>query len=284
KQAFEKEGYQLLTTECENNKQRLKYICPGGHKHYITWNHWTKGQRCAYCAGVIRKQIKFIKSEFDKEGYQLITNDYKNSRQKLKYICPEGHENETTWNNWYTGHRCPYRARPTIRKDFELIKSEFAKENYQILTKEYLNSVQKLENICSNGHRQSIRWADWRNGVRCSICYKKRQSEITKNYWKDPEYQKKIAKALHCTPNKPEQALLILLNHLFPNEYKYVGDFQFFLGGKNPDFMNINGRKSLIELYGTYWHRHDDPQDRIDHFKKFGFSTLVVWENELKNQ
>ena len=48
--------------------------------------------------------------------------------------------------------------------------------------------------------------------------------------------------------------------------------------------MNINGRKSLIELYGDYWHKNDNPQDRIDHFKQFGFDTLVIWEKELKDQ
>ena len=100
--------------------------------------------------------------------------------------------------------------------------------------------------------------------------------------WQDPIFQKKQYKARAIRPNKPETILLNLLNDLFLNEYKYVGDFQFFLGGRNPDFMNINGQKKLIELYGDYWHKNDNPQDRIDHFKQYGFDTLVIWECELK--
>ncbi len=66
--------------------------------------------------------------------------------------------------------------------------------------------------------------------------------------------------------------------------YKYVGNGEVIIGFKNPDFINVNGEKKVIELYGDYWHRNDNPQDRIDHFKKYGFDCLVIWERELKNK
>jgi len=113
---------------------------------------------------------------------------------------------------------------------------------------------------------------------------KRKISKSRKRNWEDPEYQKMQREAQNLKPNKPEQALMELLNKLFPNEYKYVGDYQFWLGGKNPDFMNINGQKKIIELYGDWWHKGQDPQDRIDHFKQYGFDTSVIWEHELKNE
>jgi len=97
-------------------------------------------------------------------------------------------------------------------------------------------------------------------------------------------YWVNMHKSLHLKPNKPEIQLNGILQKLFPNEYKYVGDLSFILGGKNPDFMNVNGQKKLIELYGDYWHKDDNPQDRKDLFKQFGFDTLVVWEKELKDK
>ena len=97
------------------------------------------------------------------------------------------------------------------------------------------------------------------------------------------EWRKAIAKGLNLKPNKPERLFLKLLNKLYPNEWKFTGDFSFILNGKSPDFTNCNGQKKLIELYGDYWHRNDDPQDRIDEFAQFGYKTLVIWENELKN-
>lgn len=110
----------------------------------------------------------------------------------------------------------------------------------------------------------------------CSIAALKKCKE-------DMTYWKNLQKSLNIKPNKPETKLGEILKEMFPNEYKYVGDFSFILGGKNPDFMNVNGRKKLVELYGDFWHKDDDPQERIDFFKQFGFDTLVIWENELKD-
>jgi very-short-patch-repair endonuclease len=84
-------------------------------------------------------------------------------------------------------------------------------------------------------------------------------------------------------PNKPEAYICSMLQFIRPNEWKYVGDGQFILGGKCPDFVNINGEKKIIELFGDYWHKGQKAQDRIDIFSRYGYKTLVIWENELKN-
>jgi hypothetical protein len=110
-----------------------------------------------------------------------------------------------------------------------------------------------------------------------------KRSKNQKERWKDPEYIKKQIEASYIKPNKLELQFEKFLNELYLGEWKYVGDFEFWLGGKNPDFMNVNGQKKLIELYGDYWHRDDNPQDRIDHFKQYGFDTLILWESELKD-
>ena len=65
--------------------------------------------------------------------------------------------------------------------------------------------------------------------------------------------------------------------------WKFVGDGQTVIDGMVPDFININGKKQVIEVYGDYWHRNHKPQDRIDHYKKFGFKCLVYWEKDLKD-
>jgi len=81
-------------------------------------------------------------------------------------------------------------------------------------------------------------------------------------------------------PNKKEILLSNLLQELFL-PYRYVGNGQFILGGKCPDFLNVNGQKKLIELFGDFWHKGENPQGRIDYFKQYGFETLVIWECEL---
>ena len=88
-------------------------------------------------------------------------------------------------------------------------------------------------------------------------------------------------------PNKPEKQLNKILQKALPKEYKYVGNFKFWIDCYNPDFININGQKKIIELYGDYWHNREDAQNRdvlrLKSYKKYGYKTLIVWERELKN-
>jgi uncharacterized CHY-type Zn-finger protein len=121
--------------------------------------------------------IEFIRAEFAKEGYELLTEIYENAHQKLDYICPKGHKHSITWNDWQQGKRCPYcvgQGKPTIK----LIRSEFKKEGYKLLSVKYKNSYSKLDYICSGGHKYSIRWSDWQQGVRCPYCANKKDINI----------------------------------------------------------------------------------------------------------
>lgn len=91
--------------------------------------------------------------------------------------------------------------------------------------------------------------------------------------------------ASNHSPNKCELYLQNLLNNLYPNEWKFVGDGEVKIGGKNPDFININGRKQLIEFFGERWHtKKDEEQERIEHFLQYGFDTLIIWESELRDK
>lgn len=90
-------------------------------------------------------------------------------------------------------------------------------------------------------------------------------------------------------PNKAEQRLLdILQRHSLP--FEYVGDGEVVISGLVPDFINVNGKKKIIELFGDFWHgeRATRPT-QTEHgrgaiFKKFGYRTLVIWQHELGDE
>lgn len=114
-------------------------------------------------------------------------------------------------------------------------------------------------------------------------------SRVKKELCKNPEYALKTVSnidviARNVRPTKLELRMEAILDKYFPKQWKYVGNGELALGRLKPDFMNIVGKKQLIEVYGDYWHRNHNPQDKIDRLKKFGFSTLVVWGKELKNE
>ncbi len=106
---------------------------------------------------------------------------------------------------------------------------------------------------------------------------KKQRSKLLKRRWKE---DKNYINSFHKKPNKLEINLGLFLQTHFPNEWEYIGDGKFVIGGKLPDYININ-KKKIIELYGDYWHRNDNPQDRINLFKQYGYTTLVIWEHEM---
>jgi hypothetical protein len=72
---------------------------------------------------------------------------------------------------------------------------------------------------------------------------------------------------------------------------KHVGDGQFWVAGCNPDFLNVNGKKEVYEIFGravhTLFHRgryNYTEQGRIFHFAKYGFKCIVIWDDELDNR
>jgi hypothetical protein len=144
----------LLTTEYENAKQKLDYICPNGHKHKICWNDFRNGKRCPYCYGNIKYRIEFIKKQFEKEGYMLLSKEYKNNRHKLDYICPDGHSGSIVWGNWCRGSRCSMCA--YINKygpNHYNWKGGISCEPYceEWLDKEYKESIKERDNYeCQN--------------------------------------------------------------------------------------------------------------------------------------
>ena len=99
--------------------------------------------------------------------------------------------------------------------------------------------------------------------------------------WKDEKYIEMLRIALNMKPNKPETLLINLLNEMFPGEYKYTGDFSFWINGKNPDFVNCNSQKKVIEFNGDYWHKDDISGEREKIFAEFGYDTLILSDKDL---
>ena len=134
-------------------------------------------------------------------------------------------------------------------------------------------------------------------GRKHSKEFGKHRSISQENLWKDPEYKEKQLKAmfkgLGLLPNRPEKFLIKLLQELYPNQWKYMGDGKdgdSIVAGKCPDFIHVS-QKKIIEHFGEYHHgesvtgisNEQHEQQRINLFTKHGYQTLVIWEHELSN-
>lgn len=156
------------------------------------------------------------------------------------------------------------------------------------------------------GKKSKERWTDkeYKKKVVISMIsagskpeFKEKISEAARKRWSNPEYKervlKKVIKSLHKKPNIPENKLIeIAKKHDLP--LKYVGDGSIIINGCNPDFLVLN-QKKLIEVFGRTFH---DPQNsylkniplerqeigRKAVFNEAGFNTLILWDDELKNE
>lgn len=107
---------------------------------------------------------------------------------------------------------------------------------------------------------------------------------------KDPDFIKKRLKALCKKPTKPEKKLIKVINK-YSLPFKYVGDGSVIINNLNPDFINCNGGKEIIEVFSRYWHEKYTNIDwkrtefgRKAIFNQLGYKTLIIWDDEMDNE
>lgn len=117
--------------------------------------------------------------------------------------------------------------------------------------------------------------------------HKKRISEAAKKRWANPEFKKMVSKRMKRAAPKP--VILCMCGcgeYAKPgNKYiwEFVGDGKIVINGKCPDFINVNGQKKIIELFGERWHEEDEEKERQKVFEPFGHDTLIIWVKELSS-
>ena len=124
----------------------------------------------------------------------------------------------------------------------------------------------------------------------CNKQKKKKEQTLYNRYGvTNPMHVAKFAQKNVDSNQKPITSIekkIINLNIPF---LKFVGNGKFWRTlilnnkriNKNPDFVFIDQRK-IIEVFGDYWHRKDIPQDLIDAYANIGYTTLVLWEKDIR--
>lgn len=128
----------------------------------------------------------------------------------------------------------------------------------------------------------------WHHAEEAKEKIRQHQLEI----WQNPEYRDRVIaasmRARSMSPNGIEtEVIQVIEKHGLP--YKYTGDGSFLVGGLNPDFVNVNGEKIALEIFGDYWHRHakripQTEQGRYAIFRDYGWKLIIIWESELREQ
>ena len=175
KKAFEEMGYELLDKEYKNNRTPMRFKCPNhpDKETKMTYKSVRNGVRCVYCVGLARKTTDEVRKEFNKRGYNLIS-DYINSSTKLKFICREHPEyvSEITYDNFRSGQGCTY-CRGTFRHSLESARKIFRDAGYELLEDEYINNTTPMRFKCPKHPDEDTRISlkSIQRGTRCRLCY-----------------------------------------------------------------------------------------------------------------
>jgi hypothetical protein len=115
-----------------------------------------------------------------------------------------------------------------------------------------------------------------RSGKTFTEEHKRKISESLKT----EENIKKMIENTHKRPTGYEKKIIDLCEE-YHLPFKYVGDEQVIICYRNPDFIETNGRKLLIETYCAFWHTKDYAIKREKLFAKYGFRTLFLNDDDL---
>ena len=180
---FEKERYILLSNEYKGTQEKLEVLCSKKHSIKLRYSVFQQGKGCIICSGKKKKTIEEVRKEFEKQGYTLLSNKYKNSYTKLKVVCSEKHSIEIRYNNFKQHQRCAICMRKK-KKTIEEVKKEFKKRGYTLLSTEYKNAHKKLKILCPNKkHIIKIVYNNFQQGHGCKKCADENIKENNSPLW-----------------------------------------------------------------------------------------------------
>lgn len=131
------------------------------------------------------------------------------------------------------------------------------------------------------------RWKNPEYREKMLLILKENFKNSSKERWSDREFrEKQLSKMMGGLSKRPtsleKQMIGLIRTHNLP--YKYTGNGDFWIGGKNPDFVNINGEKKLIEVGNVFHHQNGYEEKRRKHFAKYGWKSYIFIGDTLNKK
>jgi len=148
----------------------------------------------------------------------------------------------------------------------------------------------KIEKICQQCGKKYFVYP-YRADLSKYCSHRCANTANSRKNWQNKDFIAKVIASRNAKPNKFEKRIDDILNKFFPNEFKYNGDFSqgVALNRQIPDFVNVNGKKCVIECFGEPFHDGVFSSDWKDTefgkkaiYSQLGYKCLVLWYDECK--
>lgn len=167
-------------------------------------------------------------------------------------------------------------------------KNSFWGKHHSEETKQKMGKAKKGKYTGENNHK-------WKPKVKCICLECGKEFEVVPSvrikgcgkYCCRICARKNLTLPKHKT--KPERIFeVICKNYNLP--FKYTGDGRFWIHNINPDFVECNGKKMAVEVFGDYWHspllNYNLREDKTLPYRKrilksYGWKLIVIWERDL---
>ncbi|MEG1597843.1 MAG: hypothetical protein RR359_06190, partial [Bacilli bacterium] len=192
KYMIEKSGSKLSSCNYVNSKEKLRIKCSCGIEFEKTFKVMNRSKKFK-CNDCIRKELnenlmldfEEVKHRLNEKGLTILNDEslYNGVNCKYKYRCNKGHVFESLLKDIFNNgcKICSYAKlgiNQTIKYDD--IVELYSECDYTVITSEceyYNNKLSYIIAKCNNGHIHKSYIQNFKNGNRCSICYRENMNE-----------------------------------------------------------------------------------------------------------
>lgn len=115
-------------------------------------------------------EYEFIREQFEKSGWTLLSKKYINSKKKLNVMCDNGHKIKVRYDQFKDGIGCSICSFDKKRLSIDFVKSELEKYGFILISKKYISAIKKIKIKCKEGHITTTTWSIWKEHKSCSEC------------------------------------------------------------------------------------------------------------------
>lgn len=261
-------------TEATRQKMRDAHKKRKGEKHPMFGKHHTKEAR-----------ENMRKAHVDSKIDEWI------EREQGKHFCTCGCREEIKIERWHYRKGIP----KYINHHYNPMTDPIAVEKVAMAQRGRQRSEEEIRKNSESHKGLQVGKNNPFYGKRHTEETKQKIRETKKKQYEDEEYKEKCVRATikswRKRPTIPEQQLIdIISKHNLP--YRYTGDGDVIIGGKNPDFFNTNGNKVVIEVFGKAFHsplftfkkhipHNSTYEGTLEHYKKYGLKCIIFWDSDV---